>query len=326
MARIVFVVGAGASKDLCESMPVGSDLAESIESLLNADLRPGEYGPVSKAIMRSHPGLGDEQTQAMRRIRDSILSQDSIDDFLSEWREVPFIDDVAKIAIAHLILDAERRSTLCMDSASDADRTTRLRQFNPTWIGQILRRPLGRRRDIDAVLKDVAFVVFNYDRILEHYLYLYLTRVTGRTADEATRLLKSFAIIHPYGSLGDITAPGQSTPFGAPEPQTAAAAKGIRTYNESHLDADVRAVRQVIYSAKKLVFLGCAYHDQNINLLFGDGESDASKPQIFGTSFGMREQRRREEISRLSKYGSVMNFDPLKCADFVQQNDEAIFS
>jgi hypothetical protein len=305
-------------------MPVGSELAESVESLLNAELRPGDSGPVSMAIMRSHPGLGEPQLQAMRRIRDSILSQDSIDDFLSEWREVPYIDEVAKLAIAHLVLDAERRSILCTESITEADRTARLRQLNSTWLGQILRRPNSIRRKVETILNDVAFIVFNYDRLLEQYLKLYLTIVTGKSAADADSLLQSLALVHAYGSLGDIASSSPAVPFASIDISVPMAARGIRTYNEAHPSADVAKIQKIIGKADKIVFLGCAYHEQNLQLLFGpDARADH---EIFGTCIGLPERRQTVVIKRLSDYGSVKRFEHNPCSDFIRGADDEIFA
>jgi len=320
----VFVIGAGASKDLNGSFPVGPELAEGIERLLNNDLEPGPYGPISTALTRSSSGLVDDHYRAMTRIRDSILSQDSIDDFLSEWREVPLIDSVAKLAISYIILDAERKSALFIEAISDADRTARLREFNSTWLGRIVRRPGKPRRDVEAALEGISFIVFNYDRIIEQYLKLYLKFVIAKTDAEADDLLRNLSIIHAYGSLGEISQ--QSfVPFGAPDLFVAKAAEGIRTYNEGHPDEDVVRIRKTIDEADKIVFLGCAFHNQNLELLFGEAPTQSRAKTIHGTCFGVSSRRRDDLIRRLSKHGSIATFPAKGCSEFVKDTEDAIF-
>ena len=109
----VFIIGAGASKEFdtaARNMPVGSELAVAIEDLVSRDLSEGQ-GPVSSALSKSG-GYTEAHKAAMVRIRDGIQSKDSIDDFLSEWDDIPDIGRVAKLAIAHVILNAERQSIL----------------------------------------------------------------------------------------------------------------------------------------------------------------------------------------------------------------------
>jgi hypothetical protein len=322
--KLAFIVGAGASKDLNGSFPIGPELAESIESHLSKELEPATYGPIGTAIMRSMSGLLPDHLAAMSRIRDSILSEDSIDDFLSAWNDVPLVDEVAKLAIAYLILDAERRSALYIDAVTDADRTTRLRQFNSTWLGRIIRRPDKPRRDVRRVLESISFVVFNYDRMVEQYLKLYFIYVLAMSADQADALLNDTPIVHTYGSLGDITQ-RVPVPFGATDQFINMAATSIRTYNESHPDETVSRVRQTVRAADKVIFLGCAFHDQNLRLLFGDSREPSPQKQILGTCLGMPERRQREVIRLLSDHGSVTQLAALTCSDFVRDYDDAIF-
>jgi hypothetical protein len=324
--KIAFVIGAGASSDLSPSLPIGSKLAEKIEQLLDNDLESGSNGPISNTFMRMQDGFGTQQAAAMQRIRNSILSTDSIDDFLSEWRDVPYIEQAAKACIAHLILEAEQNSALYFRDSTDGERVRHLRQFNSTWLGMIGRmsNPQSQRRNVQEVYGGISFVVFNYDRMIEQYLIAYFEHVTAHPEPAAKRLVRIIPIIHAYGCLGGITEETVQVPFGASGYPVALAAQGIRTYNEDHPSEDIVQIRKTITSADKVVFLGCAYHTQNIELLFAESPH-RDDLQIFGTSYQMAPRRREAAIQTLSKYGSVMTLDQMQCSEFIAKYAEQIF-
>jgi hypothetical protein len=93
LKRLVFVIGAGASKDFGEkAMPVGTELANRIEARLNTEFRQNsrDYsGPIASALMRCASGMTEEMRAAANKIAISIHAKDSIDDLLDEWRDRP---------------------------------------------------------------------------------------------------------------------------------------------------------------------------------------------------------------------------------------------
>ena len=85
LSRTVFIVGAGASVEFGKSMPVGSALANAIRECLTAELnhhRRGGSTPIIDAL--SYGGFHGEHESATRRIRDGIVTKESIDDFVHE--------------------------------------------------------------------------------------------------------------------------------------------------------------------------------------------------------------------------------------------------
>ena len=66
---LLFVVGAGASKDFDRSMPVGTELANAIEQQLSDEFSVGGHdGPIKKALMQAKGGLSSDNSQAAIRI------------------------------------------------------------------------------------------------------------------------------------------------------------------------------------------------------------------------------------------------------------------
>jgi hypothetical protein len=98
-------------------------------------------------------------------------------------------------------------------------------------------------------------------------------------------------IIHPYGTIGELqrpTCPG-GLPFGGGAILTAdyvELARGIKTYTEQTAAADLLAkIEAEMQGAECIVFLGFAYHSQNMQLL-RPSKATKHKP-VFGTAFMM---------------------------------------
>ena len=251
-------------------MPIGADLAVAIEALLAKDLQ-ANGGPITTALERSG-GFTNLHRSAMVRIRDGIQSCDSIDDFLSEWDDVPEIGRIAKLCIAHLILAAERQSVLGEMIQGGRPPVEALRSLKGSWLSVIADQanPAERRRDVRAVFKGIGIITFNYDRCIEQYLMARFVNTAGLGRSDAVNALAEIPIHHAYGSLGDITNPHATVEFGADDVFMSKAAGGIATYTEDLETARVGQIRDLVASAEKLVFLGCAFHGQNLEVLFGD--------------------------------------------------------
>ena len=122
-----------------------------------------------------------------------------------------------------------------------------------------------------------AFVVFNYDRCIEYFINA-LQRFYRIGLDEAQQIVASAKIYHAYGSTGQIAA----VPFGVSRiDYCGIGASSIKTYTET---VQTDHIQEVIFNAQQIVFLGMAYHDQNLQLL--------AKPDTFeiksviGTAYG----------------------------------------
>jgi hypothetical protein len=326
--KTVFVIGAGASKEFDEdnshNMPVGSEMAIAIENLVERDLNGGG-GPIATALDRGG-GFTPHHRNAMERIRDGINSKDSIDDFLSEWNDVREIGRVAKLCIAHVILEAERKSILGqMVDGHRQQAAPALRLLKRSWLGIIadLARPSVRRRDVREVFRDIGFVTFNYDRCIQQYLLSRCTSTLALSSDEAREAVGAIPILHAYGSLGDLVDPSNQVQFGGKDWELVHAAQGICTYTEDVDSKRINDIRHLIFSADKLVFLGCAYHPQNLSLLFGDAEP--SKGWLIGTSFGMRDRQVAAATKDLLQHVHAVTLEGVTCRELLTQRDDEIF-
>jgi len=282
MRRLVFIVGAGASKSFGDSMPVGAELASRIKGELDKSFS-GHFGnsdgPIAKALKYSSTGLTQELFQAGKAIRRGLIHQASIDDLLREWAEDhPEMVRVGKTAIAHFILEAEGASTLGPTISNDEDIGTRvIDKLGNSWLAYLmrhLRRDSAFRRDPSSAFSNVAFIVFNYDRCVEQYLF-WAFQTAGLNAQSAAAELRKIPIVHVYGSLGPL--PFESprddvVPFGLATSNLERMADRIRTYTEEVSDHErLQLIHTLLEEAKRVVFLGFGYHRANMDLLFPNG-------------------------------------------------------
>lgn len=306
-------------------MPVGPEMALRIEHLMRRELeiidreRPG---PIAHTLMLSQGGLNREHKQAMARIRDGIQSKRSVDEFIDEWQDVPHLAAISKLAIAHIILEAERESVLG-EIAKGHPPAAQLRRISTSWLSVVAGRlnPEERRRDIFNVFRDTAFITFNYDRCIEYYLLTYFHNTHAYSEAEANRALASIPIFHVYGSLGDIQlGPRDQVSFGSVATQLNRPAAGIKTFTEEMDSVSGAVMQAVARNASKLIFLGCAFHDQNLRALFPSGTGAAV---VWGTTYKMR-PRRVEQVKSFF-VGNDTRLEEFQCAEFLDRHDEEIF-
>jgi hypothetical protein len=94
--------------------------------------------------------------------------------------------------------------------------------------------------------------------------------------------LDDLTIIHPYGSIGLL----REVPFGATSVNCARLAPRFRTYTEQEAAGDVlREITVEVDRAASMIFLGFAYHPQNMRLL--QPNDRMSLRPIYGTAYKM---------------------------------------
>jgi hypothetical protein len=133
--------------------------------------------------------------------------------------------------------------------------------------------------------------------------------------------LSDLRIIHPYGLVGEFAGPSSriGIPFGG-HGQTlredyVALSDRVRTYTEQVSDAALASqIHQEFSNAVCIVFLGFAYHDQNMKLL--KPSSSLPHKSLFGTAFGMSEADKNVVAGQISEF-----FTPKK---IVAQNENSI--
>jgi hypothetical protein len=283
--KTLFVLGAGSSFEA--GLPVGHDIARTIGD--KADIRfEGFNQPVSNGdfqlfgqitnSMSDHP---NEYQQAAWLIRDGIGFAQSIDDFLDQHRSNAYVKRYGKAAIAKTIVEAEQQSKLYFNPFQGQEMFDVTALAN-TWFIKFMYM-LGRgvpKENVGEIFDNVSFIVFNYDRCLEFFLVHALRRLYRIEEREAQDIVNDLHIVHPYGMV-----PNNIT-FGSTGANFARVADQIKTYTEQMGAGDIiNEIAAELSLAQCFVFLGFAYHSQNMNLLRPADRINSR--QIFGTAFGM---------------------------------------
>jgi hypothetical protein len=123
---------------------------------------------------------------------------------------------------------------------------------------------------------------------VEHFFLHALQRFYNVSESEACEIVGRARIYHPYGMPGELESlggAGQRSAFGTVKADFYKLGNtALKTYTES-VESD--EIRKAVMEADKVVFLGFAFHDQNMSVLAGDQTLEV-KPML-GTAFEMSE-------------------------------------
>ena len=334
--KTVIVVGAGASREF--KMPDGAGLRDYIKAALRLKFAtfgppqgPKQYGTAEaiEALARENSASSKTYESACSQIVEAMPGADSIDDFIDQRRDDPNIAVVGKIAIVDCILKAESMSLL--KYPTEAPSKIDLSHVEKSWCMRFARILFGgcQRDELKDRLKNLTLIVFNYDRCIEHFLCNYIQTVYNTDERFAAEVLESLDIFHPYGSVGPL--PWQSVrggvPFGAAllGNQLVNISKSIHTYSEQIQDKEtLKRIHLSMNSAKRLMFLGFAFHQQNMKLITPKDISGSAR--VMGTVFEMPDPTKRAIMSDIRKIGQndTAILDDSKCAKFLDDYDQLL--
>ena len=316
---LVLVVGAGASKEV--NIPVGAELKLQIAKVL--DIRYEVFRKISgddiiNEALKNLVAHGDINPYlgAAWRIRDAMPQAISIDNFIDSHRIDEKISKCGKLAIARCILTAESKSLLKVDRQNIYNKL-KFTALEPTWFNaffQLLTENC-QHSDLPGRLSKVAIICFNYDRCIEHFLYLSLQNYYNMQPEEASATLKHLEIYHPYGMVGKL--PWQSDKIDGFEfgdtpnsMQLLAIASELRTFTEGidPLNSNISAIRAILSSAHRIAFLGFAFHRLNIELLFpkqADGRKNQRDCRVYATAHGISTADIHVISQELTNFGGI---------------------
>jgi hypothetical protein len=274
LKKTVFVIGAGASVEF--GMPSGEKLKGEVEELLGIKARNSNTDKFTYFRGTLINQFGSEWSELLEvgpELSEALPSFISIDEALHYFSANERIVRLGKLAIGHLILQAERKSC----SVSPDERTDRIdiTRSVSTWLNEFLSIALSfaRQSEISRLFENVSFVNFNYDRVLEQFLLAALIRRGRLSENTAQQVVMGLNVIRPYGSVGLLPwQDGGNIRFGYdPYPQGGLQkiADGIFTYAEQTDDRG--GIRQQISKsmepAELIVIIGFGFHQQNVALL-----------------------------------------------------------
>jgi len=192
----ILIIGAGASKNLCEHFNTGAELLQNIQDrVLDLNLKPGEPPNLSdfleNTLKYSRFDLERFHTELLTFRKDRQKNNPSIDAFLDEYELFPEYKDrkdkmiaIGKeLILAHVLGWEGEYLTMEKEGTADTD----------SWAHYIINF-------INAGgIGCMKIVNFNYDRLFE---YLFLKNCTLN--EEAKKSYITTYITHVYGRIGDI--------------------------------------------------------------------------------------------------------------------------
>jgi hypothetical protein len=298
--RTLFIVGAGASQEA--GFPVGTTLAARIganlkvEGAAYSEKRPSFHDhelfyELQRLLGQDSRRELDNYWKAAQLITGGITLSNSIDDFLNIHSKSPYVTKLGKAGIVRVILEAEKASALYVNPSNIYNKLDNAK-VELTWFVKLMRvlGPGGSPDAVESVFKNIAFITFNYDRCIEHFLAHALSALYGITRKDAEAIVKNITIIHPYGKIGELDV----LPFGGDPnnaPNLFPLAERIKTYAEQFEQGDTLSrMHDEMHNAARIVFLGFSYLEQNMTLLRPANPMDAKT--VLGTALGLSDNDR----------------------------------
>ncbi len=345
ISKTLFIVGAGASDEV--QLPIGNVLKKQIARKVNfrfgdsygQELQSGDHNILS--ALREHARQANAHNKdinpylhAGRRIHDGITQADSIDYFLSSNATDEEMQLCGKLGIVRCILAAERKSPLWVDGRETADPRPNLSQVEDTWYNRLFTKlfnGLGKE-EVKNRLQNIDFIVFNYDRCIEHYFLNAARNLYGINENEAVDLIKPLNVIHPYGTIGDL--PWQNSnnhvPYGNDNiggQKMLDLSQKISTFTEQIKEKTViPKMQKLVQNADTILFLGFGFHPQNMKMLKPENRSQAKN--IFATAFGESKSNcisiRDDIFEVINNPASIEIRSDLKCAAMLGEYNRSL--
>jgi hypothetical protein len=297
-SKTVFVVGAGASQEA--GLPIGKELTSKIRSLLDlridlGSVKSGDY-QIYETLKRKVQNEGDtwhgnNLIGSARHIGEAMQLATSIDTFLESFSHDRETMLLGKLGIAKAILNAERSSKFA--PSRDRSKPFNIDGVTDTWYVSLAQQIFSgvSAQNVKAAFEPVSFIIFNYDRCLQVFLVRALQVYFRMTEGEAHSILRDVKFLHPYGSLGSILPSGTDhLPYGADSADLDRVAGRIVTFSETIRDATtLSAIRNEMAEAETAVFLGCAYHPQNVDVLQAPASirQESRSARVLATTLGL---------------------------------------
>lgn len=333
--KTLFVVGAGASAEF--GLPVGSELQNQIARLVDIRFRNGidmisGDGQVYEIARRQFQEGRNAYLQAGRWIGEAIALSNSIDNFMDVHSADKHVRVMGCLAIAKAIAKAERSSKLYFDWRNNNNEIA-FDALVATWLPKLFRyMQEGRRKeDVEQFFDSVSFVVFNYDRCIEHFFFRALRKFYAITDGRAAEVVGGANIVHPYGTIGllpwQTQQPDGVVEFGADECPLWEMAQRIRTYTDQVDDqTTLDRIRAMIADAEIICFLGFSYQAQNMTLLMP--ETQTTPGTAIGTAYDISDFNVQQIKSEIAKgLGRSAHLDngraDGKCAAFLDKYSRA---
>jgi len=305
-----FVVGAGASFDF--GFPLGEGLTKQISnSLILNNTARSDAAELMRTALSILPRRSDVRIATVELYRQAPIlraglgTASSIDAFLDSRHDDGAIELLGKMAIGACLITAERACSPLRPRRPG--EPIDISASESSWIARLFRTVLApgvKKSHLERIFENVSFIVFNYDRCIEHYLTHALASHFTIDLDTAASVVRDrLNIVHPYGSLGPLHGVNDAIDFGhdyrSDTPHAAdgiyAISQRILTFTESQ-KANAAEAKAMVENALRLVFLGFGFGDQNMELL---RPRNTTIQDIRGTVKGLSRSNQREVAAQI---------------------------
>lgn len=346
-AKTVFILGAGASHEV--GLPVGEGLKKTIADKINIKFKIGNEqisgdSQITNALRElAHQSGGrngdiNPYLHAAWQLRDALPHADSIDHALFFRSDDELANVCGKLGIVKSILEAERNSKIYYPQ--NGQQELKFGNVADTWFARFI--PLLTadvpNNAINTIFENVTFISFNYDRCVEYYLHEALQRSLSLDGNAVAEIMKPLKIFHPYGSVGKLLWQEQDqalqVPYGAERYNLLSLSKQIKTFHE-RIDekSEIEKIAYELRQANTIVFLGFAFHEQNLKLL--DPKVNNISKRVYATACGISESNVniiRSEFMALLKPKSAKATvsceirNKFRCADLFDEYSRSLTS
>ena len=215
--------------------------------------------------------------------------------------------DFGKRLIAREILDAERESEVQYDSENGIVKTKKYWLGNIDWIQHLLSH-IDQQPNWEEILKETVFLTFNYDRVLEYCIFLYLTSDKQYADAAAHAFIKDMKIHHVNGFIGSL----EEIPFGAVEngkyQEIAKRMETVWEKRQNRDESEKEKYQGFLKNAERVYFLGFSYIPDNLESIgISRGAGIIRNAKVYATAMGLSSQKRQE----ISLYLDLMDFEKL---------------
>ncbi|QSX78110.1 hypothetical protein [Agrilutibacter solisilvae] len=312
-----------------------ANIANRLRFTVDAFGHPLGDRPILSAI-RHKLGPGNSlhtHVRAAERISNGMAQAPSIDNYIHAHKGDSEIELCGKLAIVREILLAESKSTLFV-SRSDSCNRMNHEGLQEGWFNRFCRNYFigctkRERAGLADRLSSLKFIVFNYDRCVEHQLFNWIRDYFSLGDEETVDLLSHVEIYHPYGSIGRLdwqSGDRRRVHFGdeVAGDVLLELAGEIKTFTESSKTSPETAkIKQLVRSCQTVVFMGFGYDRLNLKLLASGGGGGFDKRRaVIGTAAGLSRHSRAlvtqqlEQVVRVPQEQVIL--DELFCDQFVQ--------
>jgi hypothetical protein len=287
----VFVLGAGASQPF--GYPLGVELYQAV---LEKFADGGQNRPHLLNTTRFMERDIDQFLLALSR-----SGQTSVDAFL-EKRHEEFLE-IGKASMAIELMLRENEVLLWRQ---------------PNWMLNLYGR-MGSETLEEFDENEVAFVTFNYDRSLEHFLCTSLSNSFGRSISDCANVVSSIPIVHLHGRLGYLPwQKEEGRAYGYTNIDARAvemSVKEIRVVHEdiTDRDKDFDEAKNLLKNAKRIYLMGFGFGSKNVERI----DLPSLSPEIFaGTAYGLTPQETQHCAKQCG--GRVTLNQSFPCLEFLR--------